>query len=129
MNKKTLICILIVCILALTCAGAIAFIHFNRSDSQIAEIYHHGELIETIDLKNVTESYEFTIDSGSGAYNTIRVEPGKIAVIDASCPDKICVHTGYISDSLMPITCLPNELVIRIQSSDGSTSGLDAISQ
>jgi hypothetical protein len=38
-----------------------------------------------------------------------------LAIVSASCPDQICVHQGFISTSLLPITCLPNRLVIRVR--------------
>ena len=128
MNKKTGICIAIVLLLACISLGAAVLLHFSSGDAPIAEIYHNGQLIQTIDLDAVSDGYEFTIESDHGTYNTVRVEPGKIAIIDASCPDHICVRTGYISDSLMPITCLPNQVIIKIKSTPNE-NGLDALSQ
>ena len=40
---------------------------------------------------------------------------GSIGIITADCPDKLCVHQGFISDSRLPITCLPNRLVIQLR--------------
>ncbi|HIQ98884.1 MAG TPA: NusG domain II-containing protein [Candidatus Scybalocola faecavium] len=127
MSKQIKICILIVIILAAAGIGAIFLLQNIHPDGRIARIYHHGECIETIDLDQVREAYEFTVAGENGAYNTIRVEPGRIAIIQASCPDKVCVHMGYISDSAAPITCLPNEVVIRITGKD--TDGPDAVAQ
>ncbi|MBR4895991.1 MAG: NusG domain II-containing protein, partial [Clostridia bacterium] len=47
--------------------------------------------------------------------NTVRVETGRIRIVSADCPDKICVDTGWISDSAAPIVCLPHRLVIRLE--------------
>ena len=52
----------------------------------------------------------------------IRVEPGRIAVIGADCPDKVCVEAGWRSDSASPIVCLPHRLVIRIEHSAAAES-------
>ncbi len=128
MNKKTLICIILVLVLAIASIASVAIIRSQGVDHPIAEITQHGQVIKTIDLTQVHEAYEFNISNPNGSYNMVRVEPGKIAIIDASCPDHVCVNTGYISDSLVPITCLPNELIIKIKASK-SDSGLDAISQ
>lgn len=116
MNRKVKICILIVVLLAAASMAAATAIHFMSTDHPIAQVYQDGQLVRTIDLKTVDQAYEFTLEGGNGAYNIVRVEPGKIAIIEASCPDKVCVNTGYISDSLMPITCLPNRVIIRIES-------------
>lgn len=128
MNKKTLICIVLVLVLAIASITAVGIIRANGVDHPIAEITQQGQIIKTIDLTQVTDAYEFNIKNPGGGYNTVRVEPGKIAIIDASCPDHVCVNTGFISDSLVPITCLPNEIIIKIKASK-SDSGLDAISQ
>lgn len=81
----------------------------------IADIYQDGELIQSILLDNVTETYTFTITNKNGGYNEIEVRPGSIGILSADCPDKLCVHQGFISTSLLPITCLPNRLVIQIR--------------
>ena len=80
-----------------------------------ADIYQSGELLETIRLDTVTDEYTFEVPGANGASNTVCVRPGSIAIISANCPDQICVHQGFISTSLLPITCLPNRLVIRVR--------------
>ena len=128
MNKKTLLCVLLVCILVLGSLIAIFIIKKQGIHHPIAEISQNGIVIDIIDLDQVDDPYEFTIENSNGGYNIVRVEPGQIAIIDASCPDHVCVKTGFISDSLMPITCLPNEVIIKIKASVTENSGLDAIS-
>lgn len=126
MNRKTKLCIIIVILLIAASLLAIAAINHRSAKGTIAEIIQDGKCIKTIDLSQVTQPYEFTVTWENNSSNTIRVEPGKIAVVAASCPDKICMETGYISDSLKPITCLPNHLIIRIQNK--KTGTLDGIS-
>lgn len=63
----------------------------------------------------MTDEYTFEVPGEGGASNTVCVRPGSIAIISANCPDQICVHQGFISTSLLPITCLPNRLVIRVR--------------
>ena len=79
-----------------------------------ADLYQNGELLQTIRLDTVTGEYTFEITGDAGATNTVCVRRGSIAIVSASCPDQICVHQGFISTSLLPITCLPNRLVIRV---------------
>lgn len=86
------------------------------SAKPVADIYQNGECIMSIPLASVTELYRFTVTGDNGAINTIEVRHGSIGIISASCPDKLCIHQGFISDSLLPITCLPNRLVIQIRS-------------
>lgn len=112
MKKKLLYGGLLVCVLALAAVCAAVY-GINRGEGAVAEIYKDGELIETVDLQNVEKPYEFEVRDGDNV-NVIRVEKGRIRVASASCPDKICVNRGYISDGVMPIVCLPNKLIIKV---------------
>lgn len=84
------------------------------SPAVIARITLDGELYREIDLRAVTFPYEFVIETPQGS-NTVRVEHGRIAVVRADCPDKICVHRGFADDSLLPIVCMPHKLVIQLE--------------
>lgn len=98
--------------------------NFGTRD-KTAVIRQDNKVISKIDLSAVTSPYEFTVTDSAGGSNTIRVENGKIAVIDADCPDKICVSRGYISTSVLPIVCLPHKLTITIEDGKGD---IDAVS-
>ena len=63
---------------------------------------------------------------GERGSNTIQVEPGRIRVLEADCPDQVCVRQGWISDEVTPIVCLPHRLVIQV--SGGTDAGVDALS-
>jgi len=41
----------------------------------------------------------------------------KVRVKESSCPNKICVKTGWIKRSGEIIVCAPNEVTVRILSS------------
>jgi len=112
--------IIIAIFLVISCAAAIAVMMYTGVGN-IACVYQGGEQIERINLDTVTVPYTITVETADGGYNTISVEQGRICVTDASCPDHVCIDTGWISDGVIPIVCLPNELVIQIEgkNSDG----------
>ena len=85
------------------------------SDNMVADVYQNGKLLKSIPLSSVTENYTFVVTGENGAENEIAVASGSIGIISANCPDKLCVHQGFIHNSLLPITCLPNRLVIQIR--------------
>ncbi|NLJ69650.1 MAG: NusG domain II-containing protein [Firmicutes bacterium] len=93
-----------------------------------AVITQDGREIRRIDLEQVEEPYEFRVENADGQYNIIRVEPGRIRVTEASCPDKVDVKQGWISKANQSIVCLPNRLVIRIEAegpwADGGIDGI-----
>ncbi|MBO6052395.1 MAG: NusG domain II-containing protein [Clostridia bacterium] len=101
-------------LLVLAVCSVWSWILMHRSPGTVANLYQGGVCVRSIDLSRVTEPYEFTLTDASGE-NTVRVEPGRIRMISADCPDKICVNTGWISDSAAPIVCLPHRLVIRLE--------------
>lgn len=80
----------------------------------IAEIYQDGRLIRSIYLKDIQQSQTFIIENPQGGVNEIEIRPNGIGIISANCPDKLCVRQGLITDGRLPITCLPNKLVILL---------------
>ena len=85
----------------------------------IAAIYLDGELVERIDLAAVTESYTRTSTGKSGITDVVEVARGKIRVKEADCPDQVCVRQGWISDSTVPVVCLPNQVIVEIVGGEG----------
>lgn len=96
----------------------------NRAAGYTADIYQSGELLTSIDLSAVSQPYVFTVTGENGCTNEIEVRPDQIGIISADCPDKLCVHQGFISDSRLPITCLPNRLVIQLRPTVGQESSI-----
>lgn len=82
-----------------------------------------GKCIYSVNLSTVKNPYENTIYQPDGGYNTVLIEPGRICIKDADCADKVCVDTGFISNTSFPIVCLPHRLVIRIESIGKEPSG------
>ena len=111
-------------ILLLSIAASIWALHM-RTDSVTANIYLDGKFVHSVDLSTVTTGYTLHFE-GAGE-NIVAIEPGKIRIESATCPDQICVHQGWIADSIVPIVCLPNALVIQIE--DAHADELDAIAR
>lgn len=80
-----------------------------------AEIYQDGTLLISIPLNEIEDAYTFTVTGENGGINEIEVRQGEVGIIHADCPDKLCVKQGFIRTSLLPITCLPNRLVICLR--------------
>lgn len=106
--------IVIFTVLSAVCVAIWIMCENRMQNAVIAQIKQGNSVIKEIDLSNVAESYEFEITDEKGGCNTVRVECGRIAVVDADCPDKVCVNQGYISNSALPIVCLPHKLSIII---------------
>ncbi len=81
---------------------------------KIAYIYSDNRLVGEYTL---TDDYktEFVVESESGGSNKIHIEDGYVWIEEATCPDKICLHQGKISNDGEVIVCLPNRLMVQIK--------------
>lgn len=121
-QKYTILFILIVALSGIVVWG----LSMQKSQKNpVAVIYQNNKEIKRIDLEKVEEPYEFTITNEEGGTNVIRVEPDGISVVEASCPDGICMGVGVIKEGKLPITCAPNHLVIKIEN---ETEEIDQLS-
>lgn len=111
MNKKIQIGIIFIILI-----GAVLgylFINNKKVEKPVATIYRSGKLIKTIDLSNVKKDYQFKIGDDKH-FNIIKVSNNGIMIVESNCPDKVCIKAGKIHDSVLPIACLPNDLLIKI---------------
>ena len=86
------------------------------SKGKIAAIYLDGVLVRRVDLDGVTEEEHYRVES-HGGFNDILIQPGRICVASADCPDQICVLEGWLPEFELPIVCLPHDLLIEIEDS------------
>ena len=63
--------------------------------------------------------------------NTCRVRDGKAKMIEATCPDHLCIHMDEIGERGGMIICLPNKVIIEgIPSEEASSEDLpDAVAR
>lgn len=50
------------------------------------------------------------------------VKDGKIRLINASCPDKLCEKTGFIGSPGQSIICVPNKITVSVGGDSGKES-------
>ena len=125
MKKGDIIAAII--ILFLVCGsfvGVYVYKQHIKGTHHIAVIKQDGKIIKTIDLDTVKRNSEFKVYYQNTHYNTIDVQPGKIHIVDADCPDKLCVKTGWLSQPGQTAVCPPHKLVITIE---GKNSEVDDV--
>lgn len=79
-------------------------------------IVQDGKVLYTFNLA-VTQDQILEIEY-EGRINTVQIEDGRIRMLEAECPDKTCVHMGWLDSKAMPIVCLPNHLSIEFADSE-----------
>ena len=98
------------------------FVAFGKSDGDRAEITAAGEQFGVYSL---LEDRTVVVDQ-DGCMNKLRIEDGKVRMIDSDCRGSDCVHEGQISKTGETIVCLPNKVVVEITGGEGD---FDAISR
>jgi hypothetical protein len=51
----------------------------------------------------------------------IAVRDGAAGFVRSDCPDKICIHSGFLSTPGQSAVCLPNKVVLRIAARTGQS--------
>lgn len=95
--------------LALT---ALLLLLFIPRGAETATVWLNGEEFLTIDLRLVTERTRIPV----GEHNVLEAEPGRIRMLDADCPDRLCVGMGWTDSPAKPIVCLPNGVTVTVSS-------------
>lgn len=75
------------------------------------EISVDGTVVETLELH---KDQEYTVKNDQGGVNVFVIRDGKAWVTEASCPDKICMDQGQVSQEGEMIVCLPNRMTARV---------------
>ena len=104
--------------------GIIYPLAFNASAGVVSQatITVDGRLIKAISLDGHRETFRI---EGIGGHNIVEVDSAGIRIIDADCPDKLCIHQGWIKNIPQMIVCLPHRVIIRI--SGGNAMNVDSI--
>lgn len=74
--------------------------------------------VVAIDLEDA-EDQEFSIFDETGLPITFQVREHAIRFLESNCPDKICVHTGFLKNDLDVASCLPNRTTLFVTMVDG----------
>ena len=92
--------------------GALAlFLRLTRQAGGTVSVQIDGKVVTELPLGEDTE-----LVLGEGEHtNTLVIQGGKARVVEASCPDRICVGQGAVQYAGESIVCLPHKLVITVQ--------------
>lgn len=116
MKKGDYVVIILIIFIAIS-----TFVFTNKKNISNKDSYNK-EVVITVNGKeygrynlNETKNKKIDIKTKYGE-NTILINNNKAEIIYSNCPDKLCVEMNEISKSGESIICLPNRLVISIES-------------
>ena len=93
--------ILIVCIMIVAVVLCVP-LFFSENENAYASVY-------------VKEKQVLRIDLSKDKTYVVNGKLGKVRVTQEKSPHHYCSKQGYVSDANVPIVCLPNETVVKIE--------------
>lgn len=113
-KKKELI--LGICIIIAACVLCIQFYFTEKKNNSYIRITVDGDIYGVYNLK---EDQDILI----GDTNVCRIENGSAKMIQADCPDHLCMHQKAIDKNGGMIVCLPNQVIIESVASENKEAG------
>lgn len=98
----------------------------NKGKANMVIVSQDGEVVSRYPL---SEEKIAIITYGEHEYNLLHISDGSVHIMEADCPDQICVDHKPISQKGESIICLPHKLAVQISSEDmrSGEGGIDAL--
>jgi len=109
---------------------------FNLEDASAAEQKYAVITVENEQVAELSlppgQSMSYTVQFGDKDQHTaeVEVEDGRVRMLPMPgelCPKAICSHTGWIENSYESIVCLPNQIMINLESTAAEGEELDGV--
>ena len=111
---------ILIAVLAILGGALALFLFVTRQDGGTARVQIDGKTVMELPLDEDTQ-----VTLGEGAHtNILVIQAGTAQVIEASCPDQVCVTQGAIRYAGESIVCLPHKLIVAIEG--GEPNDVDA---
>lgn len=110
--------ILVASILVIAGIGFLIYMSFGKQTAGLVKVTVDGELFGTYSLE---KEQEIEINNT----NRLILKDGQADMVEANCPDQICVDHKAISKNKETIVCLPNKVIVEIVG--GEDAELDAV--
>ena len=118
-NKKRLADIAIIAGLLLL-AAVLFFLYFSKGEEGSGVIVR----VDGVEIArySLDDSGRYELNGGT---NILVIENGAACMLEADCPDHICVSQGKVRYTGQCITCLPNKLTVTVY---GTDQGVELVS-
>ena len=80
----------------------------------VATVTVENREIARIDL-TAEEDRDFSILDETGLPITFQIRDHAIRFLESDCPDKVCIHTGFLKNDLDVACCLPNRTIVLVE--------------
>ena len=119
LKDKKKLTIIIISLLVLLSAAAVAFQKLSpAAEGLSAVVALDGEQMLEIPLTKPQQLTEIKLHEQLGVDITLEYIGDKIRFKSSSCPDKICINTGWLSRDMDIAVCMPNRTSVVIMPSE-----------
>lgn len=113
--------LLFIGILALALLLFLGYFLFFRKPGAAVEVSVDGKVTQTLSLDQDT-TYQIDATphndvSDNSQINILEIKDGSASIIQADCPDRLCVHQKKINKKGETLVCLPHKVVVTVISS------------
>ena len=114
----------ILIILIVATASVFALLsQLNRPNDDLSCVIRvEGEVVHSVSLDKLSEETQYVVSGELPV--TVVMNETSVYVSSASCPDKLCEHTGKIERAGQSIVCLPAKVSVTLESQN---SDLDVV--
>ena len=105
---------ILIVVFLLIAAALFVTLKLNEKEGSVAVITLNGEEYGRYPL---SEEREIKIETEDG-YNIVLIRDGMVDVIEADCPNLICVNAHEIKNTGETITCVPNRVSVTVVGDD-----------
>ncbi|WP_110930295.1 NusG domain II-containing protein [Paenibacillus bouchesdurhonensis] len=96
----------------------------HNNNPLVANIKVDGKLVRSVELTEEEQIIEIETEDG---LNILKVHDYGIEMIEADCPDQLCLTFGFVKRNGGTIVCLPHKMIVEIEGDSGEGDDVDAI--
>jgi hypothetical protein len=109
-DRQLFLALLLIGMLLFVCSK---FFFYQPNTQSRMVIKVSGEIVKTIILHEGSPLERYNIEGKKGQA-IVETKGLKVRMLEAPCPDQICVNQGWIDSPRQTIVCVPNEIVIYL---------------
>ena len=112
-KKLDIVIIMVLLVLSFTPEIIFGIKYSKKPDLVYASITVAGKEYKNIPLTGNNKEEEFVVETKYGT-NKVVIKGESVAILEADCPDQVCMKPGFISKPGQSLVCLPHKLMIEI---------------
>lgn len=112
----------LIALLIILCLSPFFYFHYvdaQGKDYVYLSIQVKGKEVKKVNLSKNKQTLTIPIEQNGVVTNVVEVRENVVDMIEANCPDQLCVLHNPIKTPGEAIVCLPNKVVLEIKGGTG----------